>query len=668
MDTQLKFLFCLVLFGGIGFTVYMLFDSLGGDPVVIEDPIAVINPEKSKDPKELRVRNTSSNKTGQDQTGTNRTRIDGPNLTGVDCEQGVIGRLINPRGGPVADAVIYMMPGLTDKDTMRMLRQHQEGVIFPPVAKSTSAPDGTFTLGLQHWKEDDKYEVRIIHPDFCDHRLPNISPQPNDWWDCGNITLKTGVTVFGRVTTGTGLPIAGATVSAVGGSGILDFAPTPGREKGLSTAADNSGNYEIRNIDPISAVSVSAIAENFAKSETNDFQLAGSSRHQIDFELVPGLNIAGTVVDSKGSPVQGAAVTVSALSQKSHVMDKRFTDKDGDFIVAGLRGGPHSIMIEAEGYLKIEESPFQAGDKDLKFTLESQGRVYLTVIDKNNRPLPNYHVNLKVAFEGQEVFGKTAVNKSVRGARDGSVLIEGINPMTYVAEVSAAGHAKNFSKRFTITEGQAEPPRIAVNLNAGGSITGTVSDLKGKPIAGVTVITRPSGMIDNPLLQIFQVPYTVTKRGGKTDQNGRFKFDLMNPGKYQLKLTSEEHCAVYVQGIDVVLGEVSEHHGIKMTRGCSVSGLAKVNGKPTAQVKVSINSVADKDNPAPFSAEAVSDNEGRFLLTKRLRPGKYEVMAAEQVQTNPLLMMLQFSKSKQEIVIPAGAEHQVIAVNITKDN
>jgi protocatechuate 3,4-dioxygenase beta subunit len=347
-------------------------------------------------------------------------------------------------------------------------------------------------------------------------------------------------------------------------------------------------------------------------------------------------------------------------------MEKTATDDDGYFIVSGIKAGPYAVMVDAQGYLKIDEKPIQAGEKDLEFTLESQGRVYITVIDKNNRPLPNYHVNLKAAFEGQDRYGNAIVKKPVRGAKDGTVLVAGVNPMTYVAEIYASGHAKKFSERFTITEAQTEPPRITVNLDTGGTIAGVVTDMKGKPISGITVITRPDGMIDNPFLQIFQVPYTITKRSGKTNKNGQFRFELMNPGKYQLKLSSKDYCAVYVQGIEVAIGQVAESNDIQMTRGCSISGITKVNGQPTGQVKVNISAVRSKDSPTPFSAEAISDNEGRFLLNKRLKPGKYEVMAAEQVQANPLLMMVQFSKSKQEIVIPQGSDHREIDVNISK--
>jgi len=665
MNSQIKLLLALVLLIGVGFTAYTL---MGTDPVVIvNEPNENPGPDSGSatQPPELTTQNPGEIRSDNGKE-TKRTRIDGPNIDSTECEQGIVGRLVNPQGGPVADAVVYLLPAMTGVDTMRMIQQYQQGVMFPPVAKSNSRADGSFTLGLRHWKEENKYEVRIVHPNFCDNRLPNIAPQPKDWWDCGKITLKNGVTVFGQVTTETGLPVINANVSVNDGSGMMNIAPTPGREAGLSSKTDNSGSYEIRNIDPVGVHALSAVAENFAKDEKNEIQLTGSTRHRIDFKLSPGLDIAGTVVNPKGEPVAGASITISALSQKSRLMEKTATDDDGYFIVSGIKAGPYAVMVDAQGYLKIDEKPIQAGEKDLEFTLESQGRVYITVIDKNNRPLPNYHVNLKAAFEGQDRYGNAIVKKPVRGAKDGTVLVAGVNPMTYVAEIYASGHAKKFSERFTITEAQTEPPRITVNLDSGGTIAGVVTDLKGKPISGITVITRPDGMIDNPFLQIFQVPYTITKRSGKTNKNGQFRFELMNPGKYQLKLSSKDYCAVYVQGIEVAIGQVAESNDIQMTRGCSISGITKVNGQPTGQVKVNISAVRSKDSPTPFSAEAISDNEGRFLLNKRLKPGKYEVMAAEQVQANPLLMMVQFSKSKQEIVIPQGSDHREIDVNISK--
>jgi hypothetical protein len=663
MNTKPKLLLLFALLGAGSFLGYILLQPSGIGPAVREDPSGVAS-SYSKAPRELVARSTP------DQSGLDpvvRAPLDGNPLSGEDSKQGVTGRLVSQSGVPVAGALLYLLPAPTDKTALRMLTQHQQGVLVPPIAKATSSVDGSFALGVRKWREGDKYVVCITHPDFCDHRLPNIASQPNDWWDCGNVTLGTGATVFGCVTNEDGLPVSGATVLIVDGSGMAGFPPTPGRERGLLTQTDPSGNYEIRIVTPDRLFAISAEAENYAMRQTNDFRLAASVRHEADFQLVPGVEVAGTVIDPEGKALQGAAVTLAAMTVKADVKDKRFTDKDGGFFVSNLRPGPYSVTIEAEGYVKFEAKPIHVPVKDLEFTLERQGGIQITVLGKNNRPLSKYHVNIKVAFPGQAVFGKVVSSTEIGRAKAGSAMVGGVDPGTYVAEVFAKGHAKGFSERFTMAEGKTGFPQLTVKLNTGGSIVGTVSDTDGNPLPGVTLTTRPSGMIDNPLLAILQAPSTITRREGKTGEGGGFRLGLLNPGKYQLKITSEEHCAAYVHGIDVVLGQESEVHDIVMLRGCVVSGIAKVNGVATAQVAVSVNSIANRDNLAPFSAEAVSDNEGRFLLTKRLRPGKYEVSVAEQVQGNPLLKILQLSKSKREFVIPTGAEHHVLEVNLSKE-
>ena len=97
---------------------------------------------------------------------------------------------------------------------------------------------------------------------------------------------------------------------------------------------------------------------------------------------------------------------------------------------------------------------------------------------------------------------------------------------------------------------------------------------------------------------------------------------------------------------------------------CELSGIAWVDGKPAGQVRVNISGVRDDNNLAPFSCEAVTDNEGKFLLSKRLPPGKYQVMAAQSVQANPLIMLVQFNKSKRVFHITPGRESHALDVRL----
>ena len=669
MTTQIKILLGLLLAAAAG--LYITLFAGNNNPPDHDDPqnSGVENPSDRAKNEVKEIQGDSGKREKQEVAQPKRDLVRKPvtgTSSGAEYEQGVKGVVVDELDNPVADAEVYLMPGM-GIEFMRMFREHQKGVRYPPIAQTVTGANGAFELGIETWKEGKDYEVRILHEDYCDHKLPRIVVQPKDWFDKGIIKLKTGVTVFGRVTTETGLPIPDATVAARDGSGTLNITPTPGRETGNTAMTDASGNYELKNLDPLAMVALSAIAENFAKDEKTEIQLfQGGKRHQVDFQLVPGLDIAGFVVDAQGVAVRDATVTVSALSQKSRQVEETTTNTAGEFITSGLKAGVYAVMVKANGFLSADEKPIQAGTKDMNIVLEQQGKVSVTVLGKNDAPVANFLCNLKVAFDGQDTYGNPVVSKNVKGAKNGTVVIEGINPMTYVAEIFADGYAKNFSERFVISESTEEPPRITVRLNEGGYIHGFVRDTKGNPVKGVKIKTMPNGMIENPFTAIFQIPYTISTGNTTTAANGEFSFRMLYPGKYQLKFTHDRFCSDFTKDIVVEVGQQTELGEIKISRGCQVSGIARVDGKASGQIKINVSAVADPKNPIPFSCEAVSDNEGRFLLSKRLKPGKYEYMAAQQVQANPLLMLVQFNKSRKKFYIGENQEHLVLNIHIEK--
>ena len=66
-----------------------------------------------------------------------------------------------------------------------------------------------------------------------------------------------------------------------------------------------------------------------------------------------------------------------------------------------------------------------------------------------------------------------------------------------------------------------------------------------------------------------------------------------------------------------------------------------------------------------FSCDAITDNNGQFVLSKRVPPGRYQVMAARQNQQNPLLAIADFHKTKQEFTLGAGQQQYHIDINIS---
>lgn len=666
MNTPIKLLLAVLVLAAAGLTYMMLQRD---DPVLKpeqNDP-SIQDPEVEKPAKSMKASTPDPKRV---KTGTPE-RVETPEVTtasGSEYEQGVSGVIVDPANNPVAGAKLYLMPGL-GFNSLRMFEQYQKGERYPPVAATETGPDGRFRLGVKVVNEDKKYEIRILHEAHCDKNLTNIAPQPKDWTDLGQIKLKVGATIFGRVTNENGLPVADAQVLIRDGSGSLNITPAPGREDGLIAITSPSGDYELNNVDPDLIHRAVVSAANFANEEKADINLKGETRHQLDFQLAVGMNIGGTVVNPKGEPIPGAKVTVAALSQRSQQTVVNTTDREGTFLAEGLKPGVYAVIVEAKDYLNADEKPIQAGQTDLTITLEQTGRVRVTVLDKNGAPMRKFHCNLKAAFEGQDTYGNPIVSKSVKNAKEGSVEIQGVKPMTYVAEIFAAGHAKNFSERFTISEGQIGVPEVTVKLNEGGIIAGIVVDTAGKPVPNVQIKTMPNGMVENPFTRMFQVAYTITNQTTKSGPDGKFRFNQLYSGKYQLKFDHAEFCSLVLPDIGVQVGETSDLAQVSISRGCMVSGIAYVGNKAEGQVRVNVSSIQDPKNPTPaFSCEAITDNEGKFLLPKRLPAGDYNVMAAQNIQANPLIMMVQFNKSKKKFTISEGVETHSLDIRLQEIN
>jgi hypothetical protein len=237
-------------------------------------------------------------------------------------------------------------------------------------------------------------------------------------------------------------------------------------------------------------------------------------------------------------------------------------------------------------------------------------------------------------------------------------------PDPYALQINARGYAMAFSEPFTISV-DADSPLVTVVLNEGGVITGQVVAAGGQPLPGVNVETRPNDLDDNPFTNMFAslIPSKVTRTQVQTDAKGQFEIKLLNPGRYQLKVTHPDYVETYKKDNEVIVGQTLNPPPIITPIGCVLAGVVRVAGKPTGQVKVSDNSKTDPNSPlqrtAGFQCEAFTDNDGRYVMPKRLAPGLYEVMAAQQTLPNPLLQIVQFQKSKQEISVGAQGQFTI---------
>ncbi len=596
-----------------------------------------------------------------------------------EAAQGVKGTVVTPTGAPEANCNVFLVESATGTEIFRMMQLAQRGITLPPVASTATDATGQFALGVEASDPNKVYEVRIVSNAFADLTHPSVRLMENSWYDAGRLQLQNGLTLTGQVAVagGSGMPVADAEVSIRSAGSPFEVSVVPGRERGIVVKTSVSGEYRATNV-PLGVYTVAAVAPGYARVTHPNVSVNEQTENRLNFELAQGLAISGKVLDSTGSGVPRATIKATAMSSKTPVNADAFTDEKGNFEILGLLEGPYQLTAKADGFVDANEKPISAGTKDVELVVEKQGSVRLTVVGKNGQHVREYAVTVKSYFAGQQNpqpngqtptpnlppppvvepnYGNTMIPvQNVRNPKDGIAVVSGMDPGTYALQVTSRGYAMAFSAPITLAA-DTESPLVTVQLNEGGVIAGVVVNAGGQPVVGAVVETRPNDLDDNPFTQMFasMIPAKVTRTQMQTDAQGRFELKLLNAGRYQLKVTHAEFVETYHKDHEVVVGQTLNLPPIVLLTGSVLTGVVRVVGKPTGQVKVTVSAKTDPNITAPrapgFMCEAFTDNEGRYLMPKRLAPGLYEIMAAQQTLSNPLLQIVQFQRSKKEISV-----------------
>ncbi len=596
---------------------------------------------------------------------------------GTSFDQGITGQLVDENGAPVPDAEVYLFEGVGANIFAAMI-ERQEGVVKPPLAQTVSDGNGLFRLGVREVEQGKTFELRAIGTLHADASRPNLTLFPGKWWDAGRVTMPRGILVTGRVTDQrNGAPIADAQVFLNGQSQQMLLGNTPGREQGITVRTDAAGQYRIENASA-GVHTIGAVGVDYAQVEKPNVNIQGNQENAFDFELPPGMAIAGVVTDSAGIPVGGARIAAHAISAKTPLSRETRSLGDGTFELIGLVEGPYQLNVTAQGYVAAKEPAVQAGTLDTQIVMETQGRVRVRVVAANGREINQFNLTLKNWIPTQESVGNIPSFKTILvRPRDldpqGYYELSGLNPSApnqYKLEIDHGRYAKNYSEPFDVVAGSNEPVTLTVTLSDGGRIAGQVVDENGQPLGGVTVSTLPNTYQDNALAEMFRVliPFEVSRAHAKTGADGRFELERLYPAMYQLQFDHPEHFKLYEKDYEVLDGQVTDGGVIRMQRGTLLFGTVRVDGIPTAQVKVNVATKADPDNPpaTPFSATAITNDQGEWVVPNRLPPGVYTAQAGRQAGPQHFFTtVLDFKQTQTDFTIHAGQAQLELPFQIT---
>lgn len=349
---------------------------------------------------------------------------------------------------------------------------------------------------------------------------------------------------------------------------------------------------------------------------------------------------AGTVVDSAGNPLAHAlvlALDLATFASSWHTT----TASDGTFRLPAGAGADEVVVSgldatggisDAGGYLydwtvaSVRVGHTHGG---LDFVLPSGGAVHGVVTDGAGDPLAGVAVNEERAPQyvtpPNSDFFPGEADAIAKSRQDGTYTVKGLAPGAEVPcfdPTTAVGRAVAYPSRcatssVAIVAGsvvQAPAMKLVATTGANlGSVVGTVTDPRGRPVArtGVYVQRRTGGGADTT-----------------TDQAGRFHLNGVAAGRYQLcgePRTEEQSGPGTVQTchqITVVARHVL-HSSLRLGLGAAVSGVVRgPSGKALPGVTVYAEQVLPKNSYG--SGFALSGTHGWWTIGG-LPAGTYRV-------------------------------------------
>ena len=240
------------------------------------------------------------------------------------------------------------------------------------------------------------------------------------------IELRTGGTIYGRVSGLTEQELAGATVSAR--SGRLSS----------SAAVDPQGSFRIEGA-PTGTVQVSAstMSRGFTErrsSSTQTVELAAGGSQQVNVEFRTDTIVRGRITRN-GSPLAGATVMFQARGSSGSSASTS-ADEAGVYSVSGLEEGEYNVMVADSLRFDPYQTTYQvragASTFDIDYrTASVRGRV---VDAGTNEPIADATVNFRPS-SGETRFARAAMTDP-----NGNFTLDSVSPGAYTITASRDGY------------------------------------------------------------------------------------------------------------------------------------------------------------------------------------------------------------------------------------
>ena len=406
--------------------------------------------------------------------------------------------------------------------------------------------------------------------------------------------------------------ISGTITSAADGSPVADARVDIWENQGgynEGTISDSSGNYILSGLPD-------GFCYNLHVSAPENSGLAGYHEDSVcipgtltkDIQLPAGGTITGSVTVN-GVPVANAQMDAWGPSGEGWAE----TDTTGAYTMSGLATGTYTVSVRLDNtdypdYTSPEKTAsVTAGQTTtgVNFELTLGGSISGSVTYPDGSPVADIRVE---AWQEMQNWDTGGGHGEVWTTSDGTYIMKGLTSGTYRIEVRIDDPSMNYAVEFqtvSVTAGQ-ETTGVNFVLTSGGSISGTVTDSDGNPVANAELNAwKPEG-----------------EGGGgwaMTDSNGAYTMTGLSSGTYNVEVRAGDYSST-MKTVAVTAGQDTSGVDFVLTVGGSISGTVTYEDTtPAVNVRVECwNEIGSG------RGDALTDPDGVYTI-RGLSTGTYRV-------------------------------------------
>jgi len=268
-----------------------------------------------------------------------------------------------------------------------------------------------------------------------------------------------------------------------------------------------------------------------------------TSAGHIQLTMTPRGGVEGWVVSLANKPVTNFTLHLlrnHPTAGPNYLNKNRdFADPEGWFLFDDLDPGDYVLEVRANGYADARSDPFSivkhsVSPAQVRITMARGGTLAGTVTSPTGDPVggalvsinSNNHVESQIGRIFRQLAPSDERERKQRTGSDGSYEFEHIPSSTYQVAVEHNEYApETINDVFINDDDQGGNAPLDIPLPPGAIIAGRAMDLDNSPLAFSKVqISQPSnGYMD----------------AGTTDANGRFSFNNLREGNYQITVNPE---------------------------------------------------------------------------------------------------------------------------------